>query len=46
VRIFTRAFTIKLPFIKRARPAGYELLEAACVEGEKGIESLFKGKTP
>jgi hypothetical protein len=33
-------FTITLPFEKRARAADYELLEAACVEGEKSAEAF------
>jgi hypothetical protein len=33
--VLTRPFTITLPFVKRARPANYELFEEACVEGNK-----------
>jgi hypothetical protein len=43
-KVLTRPFTIRLPFEKRARAAGYELLEAACVEGEKGAEVLGLAK--
>jgi hypothetical protein len=44
--VLTRPFTITLPFEKHARPASYELLEAACVEGEKGAEGLGFSVTP
>ena len=39
-KVLTRPFTITLPFVKRARPANYELFESACVEGEKRMEEL------
>ena len=34
-KVLTRPFTITLPFVKRARPANYELFEEACVEGTR-----------
>jgi len=45
-KVLTRPFTITLPFEKRARAANYELLEAACVEGEKSAEGLGFGEPP
>ena len=45
-KVLTRRFTITLPFEKRARAANYELLEAACVEGEKSAEAFGLAEPP
>jgi hypothetical protein len=33
---------MRVPFVMATREPGYERLEAACVEGEKGAEALLK----
>ena len=38
----TRPWTMRVPFAKADREPGYERLEAACVEGEKGAAALLK----
>jgi hypothetical protein len=38
--VFTRPFTITLPFKKRARPADYEFYEEACVEGTRATDKV------
>ena len=39
-KVLTRPFTITLQFRKRDRPADYELLEEACVEGTRSTDKL------
>jgi hypothetical protein len=40
--VFTRPWTFRLPLSKRRVEPGYEMLEHACVEGERGVEYLLK----
>jgi hypothetical protein len=44
-RVFTRPWTVAVQLTRDARPADYELWESACVEGERGVESLL-GQDP
>ena len=39
-KVFTRPFTIKLPYERLNRPAGFETYEEACVEGTKGVDKV------
>jgi hypothetical protein len=41
-KVFTRPWTFRLPFNKRRVAPGFEIMEHACVEGERGVESLLK----
>jgi hypothetical protein len=36
----TRAFTIKLPYGRLNRPAGFEMYEEACVEGTQSADRV------
>jgi len=38
--VFTRPWTIKVPFQRLNRPADYEAYEEACVEGTKGVDKI------
>jgi hypothetical protein len=40
VMVFTRPWTIKVPFQRLNRPADYEAYEEACVEGTKGVDKI------
>lgn len=44
-KVFTRPWTVAVPLKRVRRPAGYEMMEAACVEGERGVEGIM-GKDP
>jgi hypothetical protein len=41
-KVFTRPWTFRLPLTRRRMAPGYEMMEHACVEGERGVESLLK----
>ena len=41
-KVFTRPWTFRLPLAKRRIAPGFEIMEHACVEGERGVESLLK----
>jgi hypothetical protein len=41
-KVFTSPWTFRLPLTRRRMAAGYEMMEHACVEGERGVESLLK----
>jgi hypothetical protein len=38
--VFTRPFTIKLPYERLNRPVGFETYEEACVEGTKSADTV------
>ena len=40
-KVFTRPWTFRIPLNKRRVAPGYEMLEHACVEGERGVEYLL-----
>ncbi len=44
-RVFTRPWTVAIQLTRATRPESYELWESACVEGERGVESLL-GQDP
>ena len=39
-KVLTRPFTIKLPYERLNRPAGFETYEEACVEGTQSIDKV------
>jgi hypothetical protein len=41
-KVFTRPWTFRIPLTKRRMAPGFEIMEHACVEGERGVESLRK----
>jgi hypothetical protein len=41
-KVFTKPWTFRLPLTRRRMAPGYEMMEHACVEGERGAESLLK----
>ena len=41
-KVFTRPWTFRIPLNKRRVAPGFEIMEHACVEGERGVESLLK----
>ena len=41
-KVFTRPWTFRIPLSKRRVASGFEIMEHACVEGERGVESLLK----
>jgi hypothetical protein len=44
-RVFTRPWTMRVPFRSVSHEPGYEFYEEACVEGEKGAAALL-GESP
>jgi hypothetical protein len=45
-KVFTRPWTFRIPLNKRRMAPGFEIMEHACVEGERGVESLLKQAAP
>jgi hypothetical protein len=41
-KVFTKPWTFRIPLNKRRMAPGYELMEHACVEGERGVEYLLR----
>jgi len=39
-KVFTRPFTIKLPYGRVNRPASFQMYEEACVEGTSGVDKI------
>ena len=39
-KVLTRPFTVKLPYERLNRPAGFETYEEACVEGTKSVDKV------
>ena len=44
-KVFTRPWTVAATLKRDRRPADYEIMEAACVEGERGVEGIM-GRDP
>jgi len=41
-KVFTRPWTFRIPLTRRRVAPDFEILEHACVEGERGVEALLK----